>query len=65
MSMCTAISAWYWLRDPRTVSVPLTESLWIHPVFTIATLTLSKIPSEKMLYNGDMHKNCSYPGDGL
>ncbi|EDV40629.1 uncharacterized protein Dana_GF10599, isoform A [Drosophila ananassae] len=40
MSMCTAISAWYWLRDPRTVSVPLTESLWIHPVFTIATLTL-------------------------
>ncbi|KAH8262491.1 hypothetical protein KR026_008539, partial [Drosophila bipectinata] len=40
MSMCTAISAWYWLRDPRTVTVPLTESLWIHPVFTIATLTL-------------------------
>jgi len=42
MSMCTAISAWYWLRDPRTTVVPLTESLWIHPVFTVATLTLGK-----------------------
>ncbi|XP_017014558.1 nuclear envelope phosphatase-regulatory subunit 1 homolog isoform X2 [Drosophila takahashii] len=40
MSMCTAISAWYWLRDPRTTIVPLTESLLIHPIFTVATLTL-------------------------
>ncbi|KAH8266043.1 hypothetical protein KR038_001077, partial [Drosophila bunnanda] len=40
MSMCTAISAWYWLRDPRTTIVPLTESLFIHPIFTIATLAL-------------------------
>ncbi|XP_017018303.1 nuclear envelope phosphatase-regulatory subunit 1 homolog [Drosophila kikkawai] len=40
MSMCTAISAWYWLRDPRTTTVPLTESLFIHPIFTIATLAL-------------------------
>ncbi|KAH8234716.1 hypothetical protein KR032_002300, partial [Drosophila birchii] len=40
MSMCTAISAWYWLRDPRTTIVPLTESLFIHPIFTLATLAL-------------------------
>ncbi|XP_034659006.1 nuclear envelope phosphatase-regulatory subunit 1 homolog isoform X1 [Drosophila subobscura] len=40
MSMCTAIGAWYWLRDPRTTVVPLTESLWIHPIFTAATVTL-------------------------
>ncbi|XP_068147783.1 nuclear envelope phosphatase-regulatory subunit 1 homolog [Drosophila tropicalis] len=40
MSVCTAISAWYWLRDPRTTVVPLTESLWIHPIFTMATVTL-------------------------
>ncbi|XP_020809517.1 nuclear envelope phosphatase-regulatory subunit 1 homolog [Drosophila serrata] len=40
MSVCTAISAWYWLRDPRTTVVPLTESLFIHPIFTIATLAL-------------------------
>ncbi|XP_005184706.1 nuclear envelope phosphatase-regulatory subunit 1 homolog [Musca domestica] len=40
ISLCTAIGAWYWLRDPRTSVVPLTESLLIHPVFTFATLTL-------------------------
>ncbi|XP_030372747.1 nuclear envelope phosphatase-regulatory subunit 1 homolog isoform X2 [Scaptodrosophila lebanonensis] len=40
MSVCTAVSAWYWLRDPRTTVVPLTESLWIHPIFTVATITL-------------------------
>ncbi|EDW70197.1 nuclear envelope phosphatase-regulatory subunit 1 homolog [Drosophila novamexicana] len=40
LSVCTAISAWYWLRDPRTTVVPLTESLWIHPIFTVATVTL-------------------------
>ncbi|TMW45941.1 hypothetical protein DOY81_008976 [Sarcophaga bullata] len=40
ISLCTAISAWYWLRDPRTSVVPLTESLLIHPVFTFATLIL-------------------------
>lgn len=49
MSMCTAISAWYWLRDPRTTIVPLTESLFIHPIFTVATLTLSKI-TEKFFF---------------
>lgn len=47
--MCTAISAWYWLRDPRTTIVPLTESLFIHPIFTVATLTLSKI-TEKFFF---------------
>ncbi|KAH8415612.1 hypothetical protein KR222_006476 [Zaprionus bogoriensis] len=40
LSVCTAISAWYWLKDPRTTVVPLTESLWIHPIFTVATVTL-------------------------
>ncbi|XP_055843086.1 nuclear envelope phosphatase-regulatory subunit 1 homolog isoform X2 [Episyrphus balteatus] len=40
ISMCTAIGAWYWLRDPKTSVVPLTESLLIHPVFSFATLTL-------------------------
>ncbi|XP_017142687.1 nuclear envelope phosphatase-regulatory subunit 1 homolog [Drosophila miranda] len=40
MSICTAIGAWYWLRDPHTTVVSLTESLWIHPIFAAATVTL-------------------------
>lgn len=42
MSISTSIGAWYWLTDPRTSVVPLTESLLNHPVFTCATLLLSK-----------------------
>ncbi|XP_053955370.1 nuclear envelope phosphatase-regulatory subunit 1 homolog isoform X2 [Anastrepha ludens] len=40
ISICTAIGAYYWLRDPRTSIVPLMESLLLHPIFTFATLTL-------------------------
>ncbi|XP_014093180.1 nuclear envelope phosphatase-regulatory subunit 1 homolog isoform X1 [Bactrocera oleae] len=40
ISMCTAIGAFYWLRDPRTSIVPLIESLLLHPIFTFATLML-------------------------
>ncbi|XP_011212965.1 nuclear envelope phosphatase-regulatory subunit 1 homolog isoform X2 [Bactrocera dorsalis] len=40
ISICTAIGAFYWLRDPRTSIVPLIESLLLHPIFTIATLML-------------------------
>ncbi|XP_067647039.1 nuclear envelope phosphatase-regulatory subunit 1 homolog isoform X2 [Eurosta solidaginis] len=40
ISICTAIGAFYWLRDPRTSVVPLVESLLLHPIFTFATMTL-------------------------
>uniref|UniRef100_A0A0K8TND7 Transmembrane protein 188 n=1 Tax=Tabanus bromius TaxID=304241 RepID=A0A0K8TND7_TABBR len=40
ISICTAIGAWYWLRDPKTSVVPLTESLFNHPLFFFATLLL-------------------------
>ncbi|KAJ6633751.1 Nuclear envelope phosphatase-regulatory subunit 1 like [Pseudolycoriella hygida] len=40
MSISTSIGAWYWLTDPRTSVVPLTESLLNHPIFTCATLLL-------------------------
>lgn len=40
ISICTAIGAFYWLRDPRTSIVPLLESLLLHPIFTFATLML-------------------------
>ncbi|XP_017480960.1 PREDICTED: nuclear envelope phosphatase-regulatory subunit 1 homolog isoform X2 [Rhagoletis zephyria] len=41
ISICTAIGAFYWLRDPRTSIVPLMESLLLHPIFTFATLALA------------------------
>ncbi|CAD7083644.1 unnamed protein product [Hermetia illucens] len=40
ISILTAIGAWFWLRDPKTSIVPLSESLCNHPVFFCATLTL-------------------------
>ncbi|XP_055371387.1 nuclear envelope phosphatase-regulatory subunit 1 homolog [Condylostylus longicornis] len=40
VSICTATGAWYWLRDPNTSILPLPESLWYHPVFFCATLSL-------------------------
>ncbi|XP_020713868.1 nuclear envelope phosphatase-regulatory subunit 1 homolog isoform X1 [Ceratitis capitata] len=40
ISICTAIGAYYWLRDPRTSIVPLIESLLLHPMFTVATMML-------------------------
>ncbi|XP_054085697.1 nuclear envelope phosphatase-regulatory subunit 1 homolog isoform X2 [Zeugodacus cucurbitae] len=40
ISICTAIGAFYWLKDPRTSIVPLIESLLLHPIFTFATLML-------------------------
>lgn len=39
----TLIGAWFWLADPKTSVVPLTESLLNHPIFTLAILTASKI----------------------
>lgn len=44
MSIITSIGAWYWLTDPKTSVVPLTESLLNHPIFTCATFLLSKLP---------------------
>lgn len=43
MSIITSIGAWYWLTDPKTSVVPLTESLLNHPIFTCATFLLSKL----------------------
>lgn len=52
--MCTAIGAFYWLRDPRTSIVPLIESLLLHPIFTFATLMLGntiKLNINKIIIN--------------
>jgi len=40
LSVCTAISGWYWFKDPRRSEVPLKESLWTHPIFTVTTVSL-------------------------
>ncbi|XP_031629664.1 nuclear envelope phosphatase-regulatory subunit 1 homolog [Contarinia nasturtii] len=40
MSTMTSIGAWYWLTDPKTAVVPLTESLLNHYIFVIAALIL-------------------------
>lgn len=42
MSTMTSIGAWYWLTDPKTAVVPLTESLVNHYIFVIAALILCK-----------------------
>lgn len=42
MSAITSIGAWYWLTDPKTAVVPLTESLLNHYIFVIAALILCK-----------------------
>lgn len=49
MSAITSIGAWYWLTDPKTAVVPLTESLLNHYIFVIAALILCK--SSKAAYN--------------
>ncbi|CAO1299599.1 unnamed protein product [Diamesa serratosioi] len=40
VSITTAMTAWYWLVDPRTSVVPLLESLFNHFIFTIAAIIL-------------------------
>ncbi|XP_055607323.1 nuclear envelope phosphatase-regulatory subunit 1 homolog isoform X3 [Uranotaenia lowii] len=40
MSLVTFVGAFYWLTDPRTSIVPLVDSLWNHPVFTVSTAIL-------------------------
>ncbi|XP_075224660.1 CTD nuclear envelope phosphatase 1 regulatory subunit 2 isoform X2 [Lycorma delicatula] len=40
ISICTAVGAWYWLRDPNTSAVSFTQSLCNHPFFTISSLIL-------------------------
>lgn len=40
MSTMTSVGAWYWLTDPKTAVVPLTESLLNHYIFVIAALIL-------------------------
>uniref|UniRef100_A0A1B0DC28 Uncharacterized protein n=1 Tax=Phlebotomus papatasi TaxID=29031 RepID=A0A1B0DC28_PHLPP len=40
ISTLTALGAWYWLTDPRTSVVPLTESLLNHPIFTVGIVIL-------------------------
>lgn len=42
MSTITSVGAWYWLTDPKTAVVPLTESLLNHYIFVIAALILCK-----------------------
>lgn len=40
MSIITSVGAWYWLTDPKTAVVPLTESLLNHYIFVLAALIL-------------------------
>ncbi|XP_044736168.1 nuclear envelope phosphatase-regulatory subunit 1 [Chrysoperla carnea] len=40
ISICTAAGAWHWLTDPDTAAVPFMQSLWNHPFFAIASLSL-------------------------
>lgn len=40
VSICTASGAWTWLWDPQTSKVSFTESLMLHPFFTLSCLTL-------------------------
>lgn len=42
MSAFSSIGAWYWLTDPKTAVVPLTESLLNHYIFVIAAFILCK-----------------------
>lgn len=42
MSIITSVGAWYWLTDPKTAVVPLTESLLNHYIFVLAALILCK-----------------------
>ncbi|KAL0270616.1 UNVERIFIED_CONTAM: hypothetical protein PYX00_007965 [Menopon gallinae] len=36
VSLCTVISAWYWLIDPAISTISFSESLWRHLFFTIS-----------------------------
>ncbi|KAK7789013.1 hypothetical protein R5R35_012698 [Gryllus longicercus] len=40
MSICTAVGAWHWLTDPHTSAVSFTQSLWNHPFFALASVSL-------------------------
>ncbi|XP_046994032.1 nuclear envelope phosphatase-regulatory subunit 1 [Schistocerca americana] len=40
ISVCTAVGAWHWLTDPVTASVSFMQSLWNHPFFTLASISL-------------------------
>ncbi|GLV42848.1 CTD nuclear envelope phosphatase 1 regulatory subunit 2 [Carabus blaptoides fortunei] len=40
ISVCTAAGAWHWLTDPDTPTVSFAQSLWNHPFFAIASISL-------------------------
>lgn len=40
ITVCTAAGAWHWLTDPVTPQVSFTQSLWNHPFFAIASISL-------------------------
>lgn len=40
VSVCVAVGAWHWLRDPNTATVSFIESLWFHPLFSLSCICL-------------------------
>ena len=38
VSLCVAVGAYFWLRDPATAQVSFLTSLWLHPVFSLSSL---------------------------
>jgi hypothetical protein len=40
VSVCLAVTAYYWLSDPLTNLVPLHQSLCNHPFFTLSSLAI-------------------------
>ncbi|GBP79766.1 Nuclear envelope phosphatase-regulatory subunit 1 homolog [Eumeta japonica] len=55
VSICTGVAAWYWLTDPITPVVPLTQSFWNHPFFTFMSVFLV------MLFVMGAHKKVMAP----
>ena len=40
VSVCVAVGAVYWLGDPATAQVTFLTSLWLHPLFSLSSITM-------------------------
>jgi len=50
VSLCVAVGAVYWLQDPATASVSFLYSLYLHPWFSLSSLTMV------LLFLGGVHR---------
>jgi len=55
VSVCVAVGAWHWLRDPNTATVTFIESLWSHPLFSLSCLCLVAV------FLGGIHRRVVAP----